>query len=209
MSCSPRWPRRCCDEKMETIRATGADGRGGAEPRLHAAIALRRAAVWRAGARDAPDGPARRGRRVIADPAGARSPILRRSSAPDACRRPPAVARWAIDGVVPESSSGQRTPSRSPPCSGSAGRPARRSFRGAAAPRCRSATCPRAVDVVLLTDRLSRVMDHDHSNLTVTVEAGITLGDLDRTLADAAAVPAARAAARRGRDGRRRRGGRT
>jgi glycolate oxidase FAD binding subunit len=43
---------------------------------------------------------------------------------------------------------------------------------------------PRAADVVLLTDRLSRVVDHDHSNLTITVQAGITLGDLDRGLAE-------------------------
>jgi glycolate oxidase FAD binding subunit len=41
---------------------------------------------------------------------------------------------------------------------------------------------PRAADVVMLTDRLSRVVDHDHSNLTVTVEAGIALGDLDRAM---------------------------
>ncbi|MDR7523552.1 MAG: FAD-binding oxidoreductase [Armatimonadota bacterium] len=42
---------------------------------------------------------------------------------------------------------------------------------------------PRAVEVVLLTDRLSRVVEHDHSNLTVTVEAGITLGALEAALA--------------------------
>ncbi len=43
---------------------------------------------------------------------------------------------------------------------------------------------PRAADVVVLTDRLSRVIEHDHSNLTVTVQAGITLGDLDRTMGE-------------------------
>ncbi len=43
---------------------------------------------------------------------------------------------------------------------------------------------PRAADVVVLTDRLSRVTDHDHSNLTVTVQAGITLGDLDRVMGE-------------------------
>ncbi len=43
---------------------------------------------------------------------------------------------------------------------------------------------PRAADVVVLTDRLSRVIDHDHSNLTVTVQTGITLGDLDRALGE-------------------------
>ncbi len=42
---------------------------------------------------------------------------------------------------------------------------------------------PRAADIILLTDRLSRIIDHDHSNLTVTVQAGIALGDLDRAMA--------------------------
>jgi glycolate oxidase FAD binding subunit len=42
---------------------------------------------------------------------------------------------------------------------------------------------PRALDVVLMTDRLSAVVDHDHSNLTVTVQAGITLGALGGVLA--------------------------
>ncbi len=43
---------------------------------------------------------------------------------------------------------------------------------------------PRAADVILLTDRLARVVDYDHSNLTVTVQAGATLDTLGRTLAD-------------------------
>jgi glycolate oxidase FAD binding subunit len=42
---------------------------------------------------------------------------------------------------------------------------------------------PRAADVVLLTERLAGVVEHDDSNLTVTVQAGITLAALDRTLA--------------------------
>ncbi|MBI3998279.1 MAG: FAD-binding oxidoreductase [Armatimonadetes bacterium] len=41
----------------------------------------------------------------------------------------------------------------------------------------------RAADVILLTERLSRLIDHDHANLTVTAEAGITLGALARVLA--------------------------
>lgn len=42
----------------------------------------------------------------------------------------------------------------------------------------------RAVHVVLLTERLSRVIDYDHANLTVTVEAGATLGALSAVLAE-------------------------
>ncbi len=42
---------------------------------------------------------------------------------------------------------------------------------------------PLSADVVLLTERLSRVVDHDHSNMTVTVEAGVTLGGLAGALA--------------------------
>lgn len=41
---------------------------------------------------------------------------------------------------------------------------------------------PRDAFVVLLTDRLSRVVDYDHANLTVTVEAGISLEALGRVL---------------------------
>jgi len=42
---------------------------------------------------------------------------------------------------------------------------------------------PRRVDVVLGTERLHRVIDHDHANLTVTVECGITLDRLQQQLA--------------------------
>lgn len=42
---------------------------------------------------------------------------------------------------------------------------------------------PRAVDIVLRTERLAAVVEHDHQNLTVTVQAGITLGTLDAALA--------------------------
>ncbi|HLN85300.1 MAG TPA: FAD-binding oxidoreductase [Candidatus Limnocylindrales bacterium] len=42
---------------------------------------------------------------------------------------------------------------------------------------------PRRVDVVLSTLRLSRIIDHDHANLTVTVESGLALGALQTTLA--------------------------
>jgi glycolate oxidase FAD binding subunit len=44
---------------------------------------------------------------------------------------------------------------------------------------------PRAASVVLRTDRLARVVDHDAANLTVTADAGITLEALGRTLAAA------------------------
>ena len=43
---------------------------------------------------------------------------------------------------------------------------------------------PRAADVILLTERLSRIVDHDHANLTVTVEAGARLGGLATVLAE-------------------------
>jgi glycolate oxidase FAD binding subunit len=42
---------------------------------------------------------------------------------------------------------------------------------------------PRAADVVLCTERLQAIVDHDPSNLTVTVGAGIPLGALDAVLA--------------------------
>lgn len=42
---------------------------------------------------------------------------------------------------------------------------------------------PQPIDVVLGTRRLNRVLAHRHSDLTVTVEAGATLGDLNARLA--------------------------
>jgi glycolate oxidase FAD binding subunit len=42
---------------------------------------------------------------------------------------------------------------------------------------------PRQVDVVVGLARLNRVVDHDHANLTVTVQSGITLAALHETLA--------------------------
>ena len=41
---------------------------------------------------------------------------------------------------------------------------------------------PRAADVILLTDRLSRIIDYDHSNLTVTVQPGLALDALGREI---------------------------
>ncbi|TMA59145.1 MAG: FAD-binding oxidoreductase [Deltaproteobacteria bacterium] len=43
---------------------------------------------------------------------------------------------------------------------------------------------PRRVDVVLNTGRLNGVIEHDHANLTVTVESGISLTALQQRLAD-------------------------
>lgn len=43
---------------------------------------------------------------------------------------------------------------------------------------------PRQVDVVLNTSRLNRVIDHDHANLTVTAESGISLAALQQLLAN-------------------------
>jgi glycolate oxidase FAD binding subunit len=42
---------------------------------------------------------------------------------------------------------------------------------------------PRAVDIVLHTERLATVVEHDHQNLTITAQAGISLGALDAALA--------------------------
>ncbi len=93
------------------------------------------------------------------------------------------VARWTIDGLVPKL----------------VVRPADAEQVGAILRVCGEAgaavvpwgsgtaidvgNIPKAADVVLLTDRLSRVVDHDHSNLTVTVQAGITLDGLSKVLA--------------------------
>jgi glycolate oxidase FAD binding subunit len=41
---------------------------------------------------------------------------------------------------------------------------------------------PRQVDVVISTLRLNRIIDHDHANLTVTVESGLVLGALQTAL---------------------------
>ncbi|HWP22692.1 MAG TPA: FAD-binding oxidoreductase, partial [Candidatus Binatia bacterium] len=42
---------------------------------------------------------------------------------------------------------------------------------------------PRQIDVVLETTRLDRVIDHDHANLTVTAQSGVTLRSLQARLA--------------------------
>lgn len=43
---------------------------------------------------------------------------------------------------------------------------------------------PRGVDVVLGTERLNQVIDHDYANLTVTVESGVSLARLQQRLAE-------------------------
>ena len=43
---------------------------------------------------------------------------------------------------------------------------------------------PRQLDVVIRTDRLNRVLDHDPANLTVTVECGLSLGRLQSFLSE-------------------------
>ncbi|MGQ0549113.1 MAG: FAD-binding oxidoreductase [Armatimonadota bacterium] len=93
------------------------------------------------------------------------------------------LARWAVDGIIPRMIV----------------RPADAAQVGAVLRLCGEVGAavvpwgggtaidvgnpPRAADVILLTDRFSRVVDHDHSNLTVTVQAGAALGALARTLA--------------------------
>ncbi len=41
---------------------------------------------------------------------------------------------------------------------------------------------PRQVDVIIETAKLKRVIEHDHANLTTTMESGITMGDLQTAL---------------------------
>ena len=43
---------------------------------------------------------------------------------------------------------------------------------------------PRRMDVVVSTERLARIIDHDHANLTVSAESGVVLADLQRQLAN-------------------------
>ncbi|HEX7233324.1 MAG TPA: FAD-binding oxidoreductase [Candidatus Binatia bacterium] len=43
---------------------------------------------------------------------------------------------------------------------------------------------PRRMDVVISTERLARIIDHDHANLTVSVESGVVLAELQRQLAN-------------------------
>lgn len=43
---------------------------------------------------------------------------------------------------------------------------------------------PKNVDIVLSISRLGRTVEHDHANLTVTVEAGVNLSDLQKALKD-------------------------
>jgi len=43
---------------------------------------------------------------------------------------------------------------------------------------------PRRLDVVLALDKLSRLIDHDDANLTATAEAGMTVSDFQRALAE-------------------------
>ena len=42
---------------------------------------------------------------------------------------------------------------------------------------------PRQLDLVIETSKLNRVIEHDHANLTATVESGIALADLQKVLA--------------------------
>ncbi len=92
--------------------------------------------------------------------------------------------RWAVDGVVPRvvarPADADQTAAVLRVCA---------DLRAAVVPwgggtSIEVGNPPRAADVVLRTDRLSRVIDHDHANLTVTVEAGMSLGALAQTLAE-------------------------
>jgi glycolate oxidase FAD binding subunit len=43
---------------------------------------------------------------------------------------------------------------------------------------------PRRMDVVISTERLAQIIDHDHANLTVSAESGVILADLQGQLAN-------------------------
>jgi glycolate oxidase FAD binding subunit len=91
--------------------------------------------------------------------------------------------RWAVDGVVP------RVVVRPPDAPQLASVLHACAGAGAAVIPWGSGTAiavgnpPRAADVVVATGRLARIVDYDHSNLTLTVEAGATLGAIDAALA--------------------------
>lgn len=94
------------------------------------------------------------------------------------------VARWTVDGVTPKlavrPADAEQVAAVLRVC-GEAGAAVIPWGGGTA---MEVGNIPRAADVVLLTDRLSRVVDHDASNLTVTVQAGIALEALGRVLAE-------------------------
>lgn len=92
------------------------------------------------------------------------------------------MALWAVDGVMPRVAArpadAEQVAAVLRVC-GEAGAPVMPRGGGTAVD---VGNPPRDAFVVLLTDRLSRVVDHDHGNLTVTVEAGISLEALGRAL---------------------------
>jgi glycolate oxidase FAD binding subunit len=92
------------------------------------------------------------------------------------------MALWAVDGVAPRiavrPADAEQVAAVLRVC-GEAGAPVMPRGGGTA---IEVGNPPRDAFVVLLTDRLSRVVDHDHANLTVTVEAGISLEALGRVL---------------------------
>jgi glycolate oxidase FAD binding subunit len=56
-------------------------------------------------------------------------------------------------------------------------------------PRCEGTkigigNIPKSVDIVLSMSRLRRTVEYDHGNLTVTIEAGVNLSDLQKALED-------------------------
>ena len=65
---------------------------------------------------------------------------------------------------------------------------------------------PRQIDILISTARLNAVVAHRHGDLTATIQAGATLGDVNRALATASPVDSARSSIRRSRDNRRHRG---
>ena len=143
------------------------------------------------------------------EPAAALLPALRAIVGPAGLLTEPAdTAPYATTGARSITAarppwSAPRPPPSSPPWCGPAPRPASRWCRRAATPRCAAARCrPRtAARSCISLARLNRVRDIDPIDLTMTVEAGVTLkaaqDAADGSRLPAAAVDRARRAPRR------------
>jgi len=94
------------------------------------------------------------------------------------------VARWAVDGVAPKLAVRPADAEQVSAVLRICGEAGAAVIPWGGGTAIEIGNVPKAADVVLLTDRLSRLVDHDHSNLTVTAQAGITLEALGRALAE-------------------------
>jgi len=94
----------------------------------------------------------------------------------------PGTAADALDGVVPVHVSEPETPEAMAETIARASRERLQTvFRGGGT-KLGWGRVPRAVDLVVSTARLNRLVAHRHGDLTVTVQAGMTLRDLNQAL---------------------------